>query len=233
MPFMAISDAAVPTAQATTNGSAENDDAQLIGKLAKLWAKYNTRSLEVRLETGSLLNARLGPPTGRQPRGQSVLKQAAERLNTAESELNRMRWFAHFSKDEESCWGEIPLGSRSWTQFKQRLPRLIAALKGNEKRQRSSGDKKQTAVVDGLLRLISSATSKIRAEDFTVDGANREALVGKLQAFASAISERFGVRFLVETEEKPDTHGLTKTLAVPGCETGIALSLCPMDTVAV
>ena len=228
---MAISHAAVSTAQAAEQSA--NDDAQLLGKLAKLWANHNTRSLQVRLETGSLLNARLGQPTERQRRGRSVLKQAAETLHTAESELNRMRWFAYFSKDEESCWGETPQGSRSWTQFKERLPGLIAGLKGNEKRQRSSGDKKKAAVVDGLLRLISSATSTLRADDFTVDGAKKEDLIGRLQAFASAISDRIGVRFLVETEEESGSHGLIETLAAPGCETGLALSPCSMDTVAV
>ena len=58
---MAISNAAVSTAQAT-KGSAKKD-AQLLDKLAKLWTAHNTRSLAVRLETGSLLNARLGQPT--------------------------------------------------------------------------------------------------------------------------------------------------------------------------
>ena len=45
-----------------------------------------------------------------------------------------MRWFAHFSKDEQSCWGETPPGSRTWTQFKERFcPALSPPVKGNEK----------------------------------------------------------------------------------------------------
>ena len=81
--------AAVPTAPAAPNGSA-NKDARLLDKLAKLWAADNTRSIGVRQETGSLLNAHLGQPTKRQRHGRSVIKQAAERLQIAESELNRI-----------------------------------------------------------------------------------------------------------------------------------------------
>ena len=110
---MATSTAAVQTAQAAPHGSASKD-AQLLGKLAKLWASHQSRDLEVRLETGSLLNARLGEPTTRQRRGRSVLKQAAETLHVAVSELNRMRWLSHFSKDEKSvgvkCLTRITLG---------------------------------------------------------------------------------------------------------------------------
>ena len=230
---MANPNAAVQTAQAA-NGSA-NKDARLLDKLAKLWANHNVRSLEVRLETGSLLNARLGQPTERQPRNQSVLKQAAETLHIAVSELYRMRWFAHFSKDEESCWGETPLGSRSWTKFKELLPRLIAAVKGNEKRQSSSGGKKETAVVDGLMKVLSSATSKLYADNFTVDGVKREKLIGSLRDFVFAISQRIGVRFLVETdpEDATGSHGLLETVAELSCGSSLALSQCPMDTVAV
>jgi len=229
---MAESKAAVQTAQAA-KGSAKMNDVRLLGKLVKLWTIHNTRSLEVRLETGSLLNARLGQPTERQPRNQSVLKQAADTLRIAASELYRMRWFEYFSKDEESCWGEIPLASRSWTKFKERLPILIAALKGNEKPQSSSGDKKKTAVVDGLLRLIDSATSKSRTENFTVDGAKREELIKGLQELVSAVSNVVGVRFrLLETEEN-GSGGLTQTIAAPVYETGLTLSQCPLDAAAV
>ena len=103
---MVTSVVAVQTALAADTGSAEDNDAQLIGKLAKLWANYNKRGLQVRQETGSLLNASIGQPTERQGRGRSVLKQAADELHTSPSELNRMRWFAYFSMDEKSCWGE-------------------------------------------------------------------------------------------------------------------------------
>jgi hypothetical protein len=167
-------------------GSAKEDN-QLLRKLTELWVAYSKRSLAVRREMGSLLNVRLGLPTERQSRGRGVLKQASKMLEIAVSELNRMRWFAHLSKDDESCWGETPQGSRTWSQFKKLLPTLIAAAKGNERRQRSSGEKK-TAVIDGILRLIRSATSNARTGNFTVDGAKkREELVEGLRDLVSAV----------------------------------------------
>jgi hypothetical protein len=228
---MATSDAAVSTAPAAQKGSAITD-ARLLDKLAKLWAAHKKRSLEVRMEIGDLLNDRLGQPTGRQRRGRSVLKQASRTMQIAASELNRMRWFAHFGKDEQSCWGDTDPTSRSWTKFKAILPGLLATLKGNGKRQRSSGEIKSTAVVDSVLRSLSSATSKLRASNFTVDGAKKEELIGRLREFVLAVSNTCGVRFLVETEEN-GSDGLTQTIAAPVYETGLALSQCPMDAAAV
>lgn len=206
-------------------------DAQLLDKLARLWAAHNKRSLEIRLETGRLLNARLGDPTQRQLRGRSLLKQAAETLQMAASELNRMRWYGHFSKDEKSCWGDIPHGRRSWTKFKEILPSLIAAVKGDEKRQRLSGDRKSTVGADGLLRLLSSATSKLGTANFTVDGRKKEELIGRLREFADAVSNACGVRFHVETEDDATGRGLNK--AESGCPSSLCPSQGPVDPAAV
>ena len=227
---MATSIVAVQTAQAA-QGSAKKD-AQLVGKLAKLWAAHRTRSLEVRMEIGNLLNARLGSPTERQRRGRSILKQAANTLQIAASELNRMRWFAHLSMDNVSCWGDTDPTSRSWTKFKAILPTLIAAQKGNETRQRISGDVKRNAVVDSVLRSLSAATSKLRADNFTVDGAEKEELIGRLRDLASAVCNTCGVRFLVETED-PGRNALIAPLAGSGCENSLTVPQRPLDATAV
>ncbi len=187
-----------PRDHAARNGSVK-EDAELLGELAKLWADHNARSLDVRMETGRLLNDCLGEPTDRQPRGQSVLEQAAKALRIAVSELNRMRWFAYFSKDEKSCWGELSEGSRCWTQFKQRLPSLIAVVKGTKRPKRRSSDEQRTVSADGILKLMKSATSKLRTDNFIVEGAKKDALIEGLREFASAVSDRVGVRCYVET----------------------------------
>jgi len=197
---MAASPVAVQTAPAT-KGSAK-DDARLLDKLVKLWASYTVRSLEVRQEIGSLLNERLGPPTQRQRRGRFVLTHAAQSLQIAVSELNRMRWFAHLSKDEQSCWGDTPMDKRSWTKFKKRLPNLIAAVKRNEKPSGDSGEKKVSAVVNGVLRSIHSVTSQLRAGDFHVAGAKRDKLIEELQELGSAVFTSVGVRFRLEAEDE-------------------------------
>jgi hypothetical protein len=197
-----------PMAKATVTEAIEEGsvvkDNQLLDKLVKLWQCHNERSLQVRLKTGSLLNARLGAPTERQFRGQRVLAQAAERLEIAQSELNRMRWFAHFSKDGGSFWGDEEPGSRTWTKFKEILPGLKAARNGGKGQQSSSGKKTRSAVVNGIFKSLDSATSKLRTDNFKVDGAKREELIAKLRGFVSAVSDSTGIRLrLAETADEP------------------------------
>jgi len=241
---------AVSTTQAAEKVSAKNNDAQLIGRLVKLWATYKKRSLEVRRKIGSLLNARLGEPNERQRRDRSVVERAAEKLQISVSEINRMRWYAYFSKDEKSCWGEIPPGDRTWTKFKEILPDLIAAAKGkakptalegdenlaaseaNEKRNGSSGEKKNPAAFNGVLRSIDSVISKLYTDNFSVDGQSKETLIKRLKELAFAVSKTFGVRFNFETDQAGN-HGLTQAEATPEHETSLTLSQCPLDAVAV
>ena len=188
---MATSPVAVQTAPATKE-SAKNDT-RLFDKLVKLWASHNERSLQVRQETGSLLNDRLGPPTKRQGRGRRVLAQAAQSLQIAESELNRMRWFAYLSKDEQSCWGNTPSDKRSWTQFKERLPSLIAAAKGSAGPRGSASDKKKVVATTGIFKLMDSASYQLRADARKVEGAEKEELIAKLRDLISAVSESTGI----------------------------------------
>lgn len=197
----------VVVTQAAKEGSAVSDDNQLLDNLVDLWKSHNERSLRVRMETGRLLNARLGSPTERQPRGQRVLRQAADKLHTAQSELSRMRWFAYFSKDGESFWGEEDPDKRTWNSFKKILPGLNAARKGSEKRLRFSGDKTRSAVVNGLFRSLDSATSKLRADNFTVDETKRELLIEKLRGFVSAVSDSTGICLRLETEDELSLAG--------------------------
>jgi len=209
---------AVLSTQAVPNGSA-TQDAQLLAELSKLWASHHRRSLAIRLETGSRLNARLGEPTIRQEHGEAILKQAAKELHVAESDLNRMRWFALFSKDEESCWGDIPPSSRTWTKFKERLPDLIAARKGNEKRKRNSGDRKKPAPSGGISKWIGSLTDMLLAADVTVDGEDQSELIERLQAFVSAVSEVTGIRIHLDTDKDAVTGpGQSTPPALIGCE---------------
>jgi hypothetical protein len=232
---MATSKVSLKNDQAASKVSAETDT-QLLDKLAKLWVADNTRSLELRLQTGRLLNDRLGQPIKRQPRGPSVMKDAAETLCIAQSELNRMRWFEYFSKDEASCWSDVPPGRHSWTKFKERLPALIASLKGKEKRSSFSGDRRSTVLVDGLLRSISSVTTKFRTDSLTVVGTKREELIVGLRDLASAVFNVTGVRFqVVETEEgTTGNQSLIEASVNAGCETSrLALSQCLSDTAAV
>src|SRR4051812_2946383 len=103
----------VPTGVGTPDPARE--DRELLRRLAKLWKSHHVRDLGVRWKTGELLNRRLGPPTARLSHGRRVLKRAAERLQVAESDLSRMRWFAHLFKSAEDLQGSHP-DVRSWTK---------------------------------------------------------------------------------------------------------------------
>lgn len=199
------------------HGSAENGDAQLLRDLAKLWATYRRHTLEVRRETGVRLNKRLGSPTKPQAQGRAVLKKVAKTLAIAESDLNRMRWYAYFSEDEKSCWGETPSGDRTWTLFRARLPGLIAAIKGNGVLRSSSGEKKR-AVSDGLLRWIRSTATKLRADNFIVDGAKKEELVEGLRDLLSAIQTRLASISPTQDEDVTGSYGPIESIAESGCE---------------
>src|SRR4051795_8430934 len=78
------------------------DDEQLLEQLANLWKTFIKHDFQVRREVGALLNEKLGPPDKRLPHGTQTLKKAASRLEVAESDLSRFRWFAHrFSSVED------------------------------------------------------------------------------------------------------------------------------------
>src|SRR5262245_17738648 len=77
----------------------EKDFNRQLGQLAEKWGKQNGKDLSLRFKTGELLNQYFGPPDQRQKRGEEVLKNTAERLRTTQSELSRMRWFAHHFSD--------------------------------------------------------------------------------------------------------------------------------------
>jgi hypothetical protein len=88
--------------------------------LAERWQNYEGVGLEIRHEMGKLLNDSFGPPTKRQDRGKGTLKEAAEKLKTTESELSRMRWFAHLFRSSEDL-GENHTDVTTWTAVKQLL----------------------------------------------------------------------------------------------------------------
>jgi hypothetical protein len=104
-----------------------NEDLQMIDRLVEHWRSYNEKARENVLVTrhllGRTLNEHLGPPSMRQPRGEEVVKRAAQRLGLHVSELNRMRWFAHHFSSVSDLKGRHPEVS-TWTKVKELLPEL-------------------------------------------------------------------------------------------------------------
>jgi len=96
-----------------------------LGPLAERWQAHCGQGLEIRHETGKLLNGRYGDPARRQTRGEGTLKEAADRLQVAESELSRMRRFAYHFRTLEDLRREYPEAG-NWTAVKKILPALRA-----------------------------------------------------------------------------------------------------------
>src|SRR3954454_14997824 len=94
-----------------------------LGQLAEKWQARHGAGLEIRHETGKLLNERFGPPTAKQKRGEGVLKEVVERLQVAESELSRMRRFAFHFESVKAQKEKYPEAT-TWTAVKDLLPRL-------------------------------------------------------------------------------------------------------------
>ena len=193
-----ISPSVMLTSGPTSVGTADPapDDRQLVDQLVTLWRSHQERGLQVRWEMGALLNRHLGPPARRLAHGKQVLKTAAKEMQTAESELSRMRWFASLFESAEDFQAKHP-GARSWTKVKKLLPGLIAAHKGSKKE--SPSRKKKAATVGGL-RSLNNATRWLRLDKTDLDDATREKMLKAITSFMEAVSERLQIRLKIESE---------------------------------
>jgi len=208
-----------------TNGPTEvgthdlaRKDSQLLSQLTELWKDYSKRGLRVRWKTGELLNRHLGLPTKRLPHGRRVLKMAAKQLQTSESALSRMRWFAHLFESLLDFQEKHP-AEDSWTKVKELLPPLIAAAKGRTWQVRGVGragksssattstDKPVSDVEDcdtnhleGIWQSLADVTEKLRRNSFRVDENARSQMLRTLQQLEAVIKDRFQIRFSIEQQ---------------------------------
>jgi len=97
-------------------------DAELVFVAAR-WQDHGRRGLELCREIGTMLNRSLGDPTERQPYGGKILAKVAATLETAQSELSRMRWFAYLF-ESVAAFHETHADLPTWTAFKKALPDL-------------------------------------------------------------------------------------------------------------
>jgi len=172
----------------------------LLHELWQLWQAHHRRGLEVRHQTGLILNRRFGPPTERQAYGEATLKRYSERLGVSESDLSRMRWFAHRFESLEAMRAEHPQVT-SWTAVKE----LLASLRQPEAAQavRAAGD---TIVVEPAaaqpLRRAVAAIQEVRAcvtgVDLTLDDDGRAALARAMDEMLQEVGTRLGIRYRPE-----------------------------------
>ena len=181
----------------------------LLDKLEGLWRQQEARGLATRHEMGKLLNAQLGDPTKRQPRDQWVLKGVSVRLKIAESDLSRMRWFAHLFKEYEGLKQRHPeVGS--WSQLKKLLPTLKVKEQASGNGQSGvkpagqSPPKTPNRAVGKVKRPLGSLTRAIQEHATTLNNTEeRNALVRMLKEFAKVLEEKLQIRLSVTLPRKP------------------------------
>jgi len=183
------------------NGTKNDDrataakDRKLVDRLVKLWRSNAERDLGTRHQTGSLLNERLGPPDKRQPHAQRVLKLVAEELEAAESDLNRMRWFAHLA--DATAFRQDHPEIDSWTKFKDGLPGLKAEYGFGARKPPANPSR---PAFGGFVRSLANLTSKLIGLDSRPDDAERAKLVVGLRELAEAASSRLMINVVVAVE---------------------------------
>jgi len=153
------------------------DDLRLIGHLAKLWQGHHRKDLEIRHRTGVLLNEGLGPPTKPQAYGPGILKRAAEECGIAQSELSRMRSFAHRFDTLDRFRQEHP-GVSTWTKVKELLPGLKPRNGDKAKEQTVTPSRTATG---GVTRSVTGIIEKLRGLDPIPKSREDEVLREKLR----------------------------------------------------
>jgi len=190
----------------------------LSNQLVKLWRHHRERGLEVRRATGERLNARLGLPTERLAHGRQVLKKVAEKLQIAESDLSRMRWFAHLFGSVKTFQEQHP-EVISWAKVKELLPSLMPAARGKRAKAPSAGrppegqaegsggeaqppgGEEEAAVLDDVIRCLGTATDRFRQDGFVLDDAGRGWVRTAIQLLMETVADRFQITFQVALSE--------------------------------
>jgi len=125
-------------------------------ELAVKWRSQREKDLELRYQTGKLLNGHFGTPDTRQSRGKETLKCAAEELNISVTDLSRMRNFAFRFKSFTEFKRQHPL-VMTWNAVKSLLPKPKPT--GNAPTGDGGKAKKRNGVA-GLPQAKEATTSK-------------------------------------------------------------------------
>jgi hypothetical protein len=164
------------------------NDQRLIDQLVELWQGHRRRDLETRHRTGVLLNERLGPPTEGQPYGLRVLERVGKELRIAQSDLSRMRWFAHLFVDLDRSRQEYPRVD-SWTGVKELLPGL-KPREGGEAGGRTANP--SPPAVGGVARFLTGLIKQLRGMGSIPGGRRGEAVRGKLRELIEVATRCLG-----------------------------------------
>jgi hypothetical protein len=184
----------------SASNGASTDDLRL-QELKELWQTNRREALEVRHKSGLILNDQFGPPTMRQAHGPAVLKHYSACLGIAESELSRMRWFAHHFKSLADLNANHPEVSM-WTQVKELLVSLRhrndagrhakKAVVRKETARRPRSVSKAMKAIQATKRLVAGIELKPASADW-------KAVNGAVAEMLKAVGQSLGVHYVSES----------------------------------
>ena len=171
---------------------AQTDDS-LLAELKKLWQDGHRSDVSLRHLTGAKLNTHFGPPTVRQSYGPATLKTHAENLGVAESDLSRMRWFAHHFKSVDDLRGGHP-DVTTWTQVKVLLATLAKPKRAGK--GTPDGDHKKPKADRPARRVIRALRAAregvVRVGKLAPDHPDRKALNKAVEALLAVAETSLG-----------------------------------------
>jgi hypothetical protein len=209
-------------ATATSGGGIDNNKVSF-QQLSRRWRSSHRNGLELRLFTGLWLNDQHGPPTSRQDYGPGTLKKYQTSLGVGESDVSRMRWFAHEFKSVKDFLVQHPTAT-TWTKVKEvlaqlRRPQAALAVK-------PPSDEMKLVVVDrpvdqliGVMQTLRSRATKVGK--LTADGVEWKALHKAFEGVMKDVGACLGIQFTF-----PDA-------AMPGQPVASAATTCLADQVRV
>ena len=163
-----------------------------LDNLSREWKTSHKEGLKLRLKTGQLLNGHFGNPfESRQKRGERKLEEAARKLGVAESELSRMRHFAHHFDSILDLEVKHP-EAKTWSAVKDLLP----GLRPGGKQTKSGG-----VSFKRTKRALSDLSSKLLAVEEPSESEKkdlREAFMGLVKV----LEERFQI--LIHVGDAPE-----------------------------
>lgn len=165
------------------------DDTQFVDQVMALWAPLQDRGLEVRFNTGLLVNRRIGNPDKRQPHSGRVIKALSLRLHKSESELSRMRWFAFLFTSFENFRKEFP-NVRTWTQVKDLITRLRNGEENDDDDEGGEAKEKVQKATKVLLDKLSDASADLGSEDWKQLRKLREKIGDEILPLLSVLEEK-------------------------------------------
>jgi len=197
-------DIPIPTSESNGAQGTISDDqfAQRLNELVEKWADHRRVDLELRYQTGQLLNERYGSPDKRQNRGKGILERVAEQLGVAVSELSRMRSFAYNFKTSQDLENRFP-EVKTWTAVKELLPKLRQPLEpkeypsGNGTHKQPKRVGRKTSRMKKLRRFLRTLSSSLPKTDNGLSGDERRELVERFKELAEAVEDCLKIRVSV------------------------------------